>query len=106
LHAADPRARTLFATYALGLIGISAEILLLYWRAWRFREPLQLNDRERLMTRRELTGWSIPVGVGTAALVLALTLPIEKVEWAGWIYFSMAILVPAHRWFLRRHRSA
>jgi hypothetical protein len=36
------------------------------------------------------------------ALVLALTLPARFVSWSGWIYFSMAILVPAHKWFLAR----
>ncbi|PYJ89063.1 MAG: hypothetical protein DME70_02870, partial [Verrucomicrobia bacterium] len=82
---------------ALGLVGIAAEILLLYLRAWQLRGPLRLNARESLMTRGELLGWSIPVSVGIVALVLALTLPIEKIEWAGWVYFSMAFLVPLFR---------
>jgi hypothetical protein len=101
-----PQARTIFAIYALGLIGISAEVLLLYWHAWRLRGPLQLNDREKFMTRAELGGWSIPVGIGTASLVLALTLPTKNIEWAGWVYFSMAILVPAYRRFRSRKRPA
>jgi hypothetical protein len=105
-HTTEAQERTLFAIYALGLIGISAEILLLNWRAWQLREPLQLNERERFLARGELTGWMIPVAVGTAALVLALTLPIENIEWAGWVYFSMAILVPAHKWFITRNRPA
>ncbi|MEN3369621.1 MAG: hypothetical protein V7609_1764 [Verrucomicrobiota bacterium] len=101
-----PQARTLFAIYAMGLVGISAEVLLLYWHAWRLRGPLQLNDREKFMTRAELGGWSIPVSIGTASLVLALTLPTKNIEWAGWVYFSMAILVPAYRWFRTRKRPA
>jgi hypothetical protein len=106
LHTTDPQARALFAIYALGLIGLAAEILLLYWHAWRLRGPLRLNDREKFMTRGELGGWSIPVSVGTASLVLALTLPTRNVEWAGWIYFSMAILVPVYRWLVARKRPA
>ena len=39
--------------------------------------------------------------VGVIALVLALTLPEDHISWSGWIYFSMAIVVPAHKWFLR-----
>ena len=97
LHTTEAQERTLFAIYALGLIGIAAEILLLYLRAWQLRGPLRLNARESLMTRGELMGWSIPVSVGIVALVLALTLPIEKIEWAGWVYFSMAFLVPLFR---------
>src|SRR2546428_109150 len=83
LHTTVSQARTIFAIYALGLIAISAEILLLNLRAWQLREPLRLNARERLMTRGELTGWSIPMSVGIVSLVLALTLPIERIAWCG-----------------------
>src|SRR5438128_4261242 len=96
LHTTEAEARTIFAIYALGLIAISAEILLLNLRAWQLREPLRLNARERLMTRGELTGWSIPVGVGIVSLVSALTLPAEQIQWSGWVYLSMIILVPLH----------
>ena len=54
---------------------------------------LRLNAREKLMTRAELTGWSIPVSVGIVSLVLSWSLPIEKIVWSGWVYFSMVILV-------------
>src|SRR2546428_8886936 len=83
LHTTEAQARTIFAVYALGLIAISAEIFLLYLRAWQLREPLRLNVRERLMTRGELTGWSIPVCVGLVSLVLSFILPIEQIAWCG-----------------------
>src|SRR5436853_3075809 len=103
LHTTEAQARTIFAIYALGLIAISAEILLLNLRAWQLREPLRLNARERLMTRGELTGWSIPVSVGLVSLVFALTLPAEHVQWGGWVYFLMAIILRVH-WFWHRRR--
>src|SRR5256885_4884189 len=103
LHTTEAQARTIFAFYALGLIAISAEILLLNFRAWQLREPLRLNARERLMTRGELTGWSIPVSVGIVSLVFSFTLPIEQIAWCGWVYFLMAILVRVHR-FLHKRR--
>ena len=96
MHTTETQERTIFAIYALGLIAISAEILLLYLRAWQLREPLRLNARERLVTRGELTGWSIPVSVGIVSLVLALTVPIEEIAWSGWVYFSMFVLFPLH----------
>jgi len=101
-HTTETQARTIFAIYALGLIAISAEILLLYLRAWQLREPLRLNVRERLVTRGELTGWSIPVSVGIVSLVLALTVPTEEIAWAGWVYFSMFVLFPIHDAYYRR----
>jgi len=96
LHTTETQARMIFAIYALGLIGISAEILLLNLRAWQLREPLRLNARERLMTRGELTGWSIPVTVGIVSLVLSFVLPIEQIAWCGWVYFLMAIMLRVH----------
>src|SRR3954464_9852777 len=87
LHTTEAQARTIFAIYALGLIAISAEILLLNLRAWQLREPLRLNARERLMTLGELTGWSIPVSVGIVSLLLSFILPIQEIAWCGWVYF-------------------
>jgi uncharacterized membrane protein len=106
LHTTESQARTIFAIYALGLIAISAEILLLNLRAWQLREPLRLNARERLVTRGELTGWSVPVSVGIVALIFALTLPAEQIQWSGWVYFSMVILVPLHDFFHKRRLKA
>ena len=102
LHTTETQARTIFAVYALGLIAISAEILLLNLRAWQLREPLRLNVRERLMTRGELTGWSIPIFVGMVSLVFSFALPIEQIAWCGWIYFLMAILVRVQQFWQRR----
>lgn len=106
LHTTEEQVRTIFAIYALGLIAISSEILLLYVRAWRLREVLRLNAREQLMTRGELTGWSIPVSVGTVSLVFSFTLPIEKIAWCGWIYFLMAIVLRVHAFWHRRRLKA
>ena len=105
LHTTQSQARIIFAIYALGTIAISAEILLLNLRAWQLREPLRLNARERLVTRGELAGWSIPVSVGIVSLVLALTLPVEKIAWSGWVYFSMFILFPLHDAYYRRRMA-
>jgi len=102
LHTTESEARTIFAIYALGLIALSAEILLLNLRAWQLQEPLRLNAREKFFTRWEVFGWSMPMTVGLVSLVLALTLPINQIAWSGWLYFSMAILVPIQRSWRRR----
>jgi hypothetical protein len=61
-----------------------------------------LDEREKALTRAEIIGWSLPLSIGFIALILALTLPIRYISWSGWIYFSMAVLVPLHRSILRR----
>jgi hypothetical protein len=98
----DAQARELLAIFAIGFTAIALEIVLLNVRAWQLREPLRLNAREKLVTLYEVTGWSMPVGVGIISLVLALTLPPEQLEWSGWVYFSMAILAPLHFAYRRR----
>src|SRR3989442_1141494 len=99
LHTTESQARTIFAIYALGLIAISAEILLLNLRAWQLRNALRLNTQEQLITRGELMGWSIPVGVGIVSLIFSFVLPIEHIAWCGWIYFLMAILIRVHKFW-------
>src|SRR6267154_4182854 len=106
LHTTEAQVRTIFAIYAIGLIALSAEILLLYLRAWQLREPLRLNARERLMTHGELTGWSIPVTFGIVSLVFSFTLPIEQIAWCGWVYFLMAIALRMHGFWHRRRLKA
>jgi Endosomal/lysosomal potassium channel TMEM175 len=100
-HALGPRtdaeARALFAIFAIGFTAIALEIVLLNLRAWQLREPLRLNEHEKLVTRYEVRGWAVPVGIGLVSLVLALVLPIEELAWSGWVYFSMIILVPLQR---------
>lgn len=102
----EAEVRALFAIYALGFSAIAIEILLLNLRAWRLREALRLNDHEKFMTRTEIFGWSLPAVVGLTSLLLALTLPAQYVQWSGWLYLSMALLVPLQRrWRTRRLRG-
>ena len=88
------QARALFAVYAVGTAAIALEIVLLNVRAWQLREPLRLNERERMLTRAEIAGWCVPVGVGLLSLVLALTLPMRALAWSGWCYCLLFILIP------------
>jgi len=98
----ESQVRALFALFALAFTAIALEVVLLNLRAWQLRKPLRLNAKERSITLYEVTGWSIPVGVGIISLVLALALPREQIDWSGWVYFSMVILVPLHSAYRRR----
>ena len=98
-------ARALFAIYGLGFTAIALEILLLNLRAWRLREPLRLNDREKSLTHGEITGWSVPAAVGLVSFVLALTLPMKIIGWSGWVYMTLSFLVPLQRWSHSRRKN-
>ena len=102
----EGQARAIFSVYAIGFIALGVEILLLYVRAWKLRGPLRLNAREQFLTRAQISGWCIPMAVGLVSLVLALTVPARHFPWSGWIYFSMSILVPLHRIWVRRRQPA
>jgi hypothetical protein len=100
------QARALFAVFAIGFTAIALGILLLNLRAYYLRGPLRLNEPERITTVGEITGWLIPVSVGILSLVLALTVPRPQVQWSGWVYFSLAVLVPTHNSIRRRQVRA
>jgi hypothetical protein len=102
----DGQVRALFAIYALGFAAIALEILLLNLRAWRLRGPLRLNDHEKSLTRGEIIGWSVPMVVGLASLVLAQSLPMKHIGWSGWVFMSLTFLTPLQRRWARRRRAA
>ncbi len=96
--------RALFAVYAVGFIALVIEILLLNFRAWKLREPLRLDEQEQALTRAQLTGWSIPLAVGVISLLFSLFLPPHYLDWSGWVYFSLPILIRLQRWLRRRQQ--
>jgi hypothetical protein len=97
--------RALFAVFAVGFTAIALEMVLLNLRAWQLREPLRLGAREGSMTLQEVAGWNVPVAVGIISFVLAVTLPIAHIEWSGWVYFSMIVLVPLQKAYFARKRE-
>ncbi len=96
------QARALFAIFAIGFTAIALEILFLNLRAYTLREALRLNALERETARLEITGWCVPTTIGVISLALALMLPPQNIAFSGWIYFSMALLVPLHSAMRRR----
>lgn len=96
------QARALFAIFAIGFTAIALEILFLNLRAYQLRDALRLNALERMTARLEITGWCIPTTIGVVSLTLALLLPPQNIAYSGWIYFSMALLVPLHATMRRR----
>src|SRR5207249_12333797 len=44
----DAEARAIFAIFAIGFTAIALEIVLLNLRAWQLRDPLRLNEQEKL----------------------------------------------------------
>lgn len=83
-----------YRIYGVGLAGIWALFALLYWHAWRKREILQLTPTERVLTRLDLNGFLINVGVCGLSILLSY---VQTNPWApGFIYASLGPLLAAN----------
>ena len=80
----------LLRVFAAGLGSIFLLLALMYGRAWRLREALQLSPAERLATRRKLTGFSMTIGV--CILSAALTFNQRTLRGSALLYL---LLIPA-----------
>jgi hypothetical protein len=80
-------------------------IILLYWRAWRLRDELQLNAAERFVTRAEIGSWSILAAVGVVASLLGLFAPQKPWTIPGWVYLVLPVLMPAYGYGVSRRLS-
>src|SRR5438067_8024962 len=98
----DAQAPALLATFAIGFTAIALEIVLLNLRGWQLRDPLRSHKQGKLTTRGGITGCSIPGVRGMIQLVLASVLPGVQLAWSGWVYVSMAVLVPLHSAYWKR----
>ena len=73
----------LFITFAVAFGSMGAVMWALYLRAWRFRERLELDARERLWTRLCLWNWGLVPVVAMVSITLALTIPATRES--GWL---------------------
>lgn len=79
----------LFVIYGIGFIGIFTLLFLLYWRAWRMREKLELNEFEVHDTVTSLFMYAGYVLVGLLSIVTAQLVPPRLLGLAGWCYFLL-----------------
>lgn len=98
----------LYLIYALGFVGIFAVFLLLYARAWRKREQLQLNAVELHDTQTSMMMFGSYIAIGLASILIALFAKGRALGFAGWIFFLLgpaSAFVGARRG-AARHRLA
>jgi uncharacterized membrane protein len=91
--------RTVYVVYALGVMAVFFLIAAMYAHAYRLRGPLDLNELERIDTLSDVFDNLGTGAIGLLSLALALLTPPEKLGFAGWIYFAIAIpktLVPMY----------
>ena len=79
--------------YGAGYLGVALVFILLYTHAWRQREVLALDERERLLTRAKVIAHAIDGGVACASIVLAW---FSQPALAGWSYCALGLLHAVH----------
>jgi hypothetical protein len=78
--------QTMMILYSVGFAGIFAVFTLMTWNAWRMRDCLEFDERERLITRGTMSSHAIQVAFGLASVALA-SLGARWVGASGMIYF-------------------
>ncbi len=95
----------IFLVYGIGFVSMSLLLVALNLYALRNRQTL-LDSVEMLLTRAEITVWSILAAIGLISTLLAAVAPPTVLVLPGWCYMlipvAMGIVMPR---FSRRHAS-
>jgi hypothetical protein len=78
--------RTLMMIYAIGYATVFGVFVLLYQRAWAYRELLNLDDVEGAYTLQYRRINMIHVGFGLTSFLIAFVLPNQQCHYAGWLF--------------------
>ena len=79
---------TVMVFYGAGFVGIFTVLAVMYWRAWRLRDEIQLDAAERTAVRGALRGHLLSVSIGVLSLILAIFVP-NVAALSGLVYFLM-----------------
>ena len=79
---------TVMVLYSGGFVGIFAVFSLMYWRAWRLRDRIQLDPAERAAVLGALRGHLLSGAIGILSLVCAVAIPVIPAL-SGLVYFLM-----------------
>lgn len=87
--------RGLLTIYGVGFIALNGLVAALYFLAWRQRGRLAMSEAESFDCRAEAVAWLIVGSFGLLSIVLAWTLPEERLGIAAGVYMLLAVAGPA-----------
>jgi hypothetical protein len=86
-QAIEPRqVPLLMLVYGAGFIAVQLVFILLYLRAYRLADSLELDAYERLTTRAEIQGFGLNVSVGLASIAIVTIGGPDAAFWSGMAY--------------------
>lgn len=86
--------RSAFAVFGLGYAAMSGAIILLNRHALAKKDSLGLNELEIYDTRTDIKQWMIGLVVAVISIVLALSMPDDKIYFSGMLYGVFGIVLP------------
>lgn len=98
--------RFMFAFYAVGFLLLCFNFIALYLYAISKREQLELDTVELFDSYSEIYLWLASASVGLTSLILALSLPIHMVGFAGYVLFVSFPLLTGLGFYLGNRRKA
>lgn len=99
----DNSVSDLFVYFSLGLTTLSIIIICLYQNALRFKHELVLNAHEIRFCQRNTVTWVTVVVIALVSVMIGLFVEGEAVVSAGFVYFSLWLLIPLAERAFDRH---
>lgn len=94
----------LMVIYGAGFIAVQFVFFLMYMRAYVLRDALGLNAHERSVTREEIQGFLLSMGVGLTSIALARFGGEEAANWAGLAYLLLIPVLTINGYLMDRRR--
>jgi hypothetical protein len=94
----------LMVIYGAGFIAVQLVFFVLYLRAYASRGALGLDPYERSVTREEIQGYLLAIGVGFTSIAIAVLGGEEAASLAGGTYLLLFPLLTANGYLMGRRR--
>jgi hypothetical protein len=98
------QASNLLVIYGCGFASVYFAFLALYFHAWRLRLVLDLTPLEEMHTRHQMFRLLLLAGVGLVAAALATNR--RTLEWSGYSYLLLFLILRGHTIFSKRRCRA
>lgn len=85
---------SLFIIYGLGFAAMGSLMALLYWKAKRQGDALNLNEVELLHTNQEIVSWVTMALTGLGSALFAIIMPVKVAIFSGFFYTILSFTTP------------
>lgn len=95
--------RFMFAFYAIGFFALAVNFIGLFTYALSVKKSIDLTHWEISQTKTEVQAWMLAAFIAVLAFVFSLFLPIDMIDYSGYVYFLLIPVLGFHGWLRKRH---